>query len=294
MSRRALGPLGWVLFFVSTCHAGVPAVSEAVVPFRLVNHFLIVVQVRIGDAGPYDFAVDTGANVSIIDPKLAKELQIGHGERVRLNTPTGPVKVEQSELPLVRLGHIAVKRLEVVIEPLREMHNLDGQIRGVLGENFFEFFDYLLDYREKRFVIDFDHTRADLLTGERLSLEKECAGSADAVPVTVDGADAIPRHMRLKLDSGAKTSAVFADEEVKARAQTVGMAFAATTDFGTKQVTAISSKKMRIGAKEFSSVPFLIVGERKTCFDGLVPTSLLGEVYVSHSGEFVMVQPGEL
>jgi len=43
---------------------------------RVVQSSLIVVQVKINHFGPYDFLVDTGAQVSTIDPLLASELHL--------------------------------------------------------------------------------------------------------------------------------------------------------------------------------------------------------------------------
>ena len=296
MSRNVVGPWVWVILLASACAAGTPVVSDAVIPFRTVDQFLIVVQLRIGTAGPYDFMVDTGADTSIIDPKLADELKLSAVEHVVLHTPTSSARVLRSELPLVKLGYIAVKRLEVVVEPLQEIHNVDRHIRGVLGENFFEFFDYMLDYRNQQFVIDIDHTRPDLLGGDRLPLSEECGSQADAVEVAVQGtASVIPEQLRMKLDSGIRVATFLAPHEARAKAEAVGLAFKATTDFGSSRASLVTSWKVRVGKSAFSMVPFLVLGanRKNDCYDGLLPTTMLRSVYVSHSGKFVMVQPIE-
>src|SRR5580700_7313819 len=45
-------------------------------PMRLIQHSQIVVQVTINHTGPYDFMVDTGAQVTTVDPALAAELHL--------------------------------------------------------------------------------------------------------------------------------------------------------------------------------------------------------------------------
>ena len=51
---------------------------------RFVQHALIVIPVRINQAGPFDFMVDTGSQVTVIDPSLAAELDLKPQGRVGL------------------------------------------------------------------------------------------------------------------------------------------------------------------------------------------------------------------
>jgi hypothetical protein len=52
-----------------------PGGAAGVTP-RLVQHALIVIPVRLNQAGPFDFMVDTGSQVTVIDPSLASELNL--------------------------------------------------------------------------------------------------------------------------------------------------------------------------------------------------------------------------
>ena len=52
-----------------------PGNTASVTP-RLVRDALIVIPVRINQAGPFDFMVDTGSQVTVIDPSLASELTL--------------------------------------------------------------------------------------------------------------------------------------------------------------------------------------------------------------------------
>src|ERR1700740_1514149 len=52
-----------------------PGNTASVTP-RLVQHALIVIPVKINQAGPFDFMVDTGSQVTVIDPSLAAELSL--------------------------------------------------------------------------------------------------------------------------------------------------------------------------------------------------------------------------
>ena len=43
---------------------------------RFVQRALIVIPVKVNQAGPFDFMVDTGSQVTVIDPSLAAQLEL--------------------------------------------------------------------------------------------------------------------------------------------------------------------------------------------------------------------------
>jgi hypothetical protein len=53
------------------CPGNVPSLS-----LRLVQSSLIVASVQINRSGPYDFVVDTGAQITTVEPSLASDLQL--------------------------------------------------------------------------------------------------------------------------------------------------------------------------------------------------------------------------
>ena len=67
----------------STIHS-LPAESHcpgnvASLPFHIVNGQQIVLPVSINDSGPYNFLLDTGAQITTIDPTLAAQLHLATG-----------------------------------------------------------------------------------------------------------------------------------------------------------------------------------------------------------------------
>src|SRR4051812_23884985 len=50
--------------------------NVASLPFRLENHHQMIVAVSVNHAGPYDFLLDTGMQITLIDPSLAAELHL--------------------------------------------------------------------------------------------------------------------------------------------------------------------------------------------------------------------------
>src|SRR5215471_20472583 len=50
--------------------------NVASVPLRHVNRYQMIVAVSVNHSGPYDFLLDTGTQVTILDPSLAADLHL--------------------------------------------------------------------------------------------------------------------------------------------------------------------------------------------------------------------------
>src|SRR6266568_4543501 len=50
--------------------------NVASVPFRLVNRQQVIVAVSVNHSGPYNFLLDTGTEITMVDPALAAELHL--------------------------------------------------------------------------------------------------------------------------------------------------------------------------------------------------------------------------
>ena len=61
---------------------------------RMVAGALLVIPVRINHSGPYDFMVDTGSQLNVIDPLLATELALKSQGRISARTTLGS-KIER-------------------------------------------------------------------------------------------------------------------------------------------------------------------------------------------------------
>jgi hypothetical protein len=69
--------------------ASCPGNAASVIP-RFVQHALIVIPVRINQSGPFDFIVDTGSQVTVIDPSLDRG---GTDEKFTANRSSSARKV---------------------------------------------------------------------------------------------------------------------------------------------------------------------------------------------------------
>jgi len=113
--------------------------------------------VAINGLGPYEFLVDTGSEVTVIEPSLAAELELKRDGDVDVSAVGNHSKAEFARLDLIEVGPIAVRHPLVVVAPLLQIHQaLDRKIRGLLGGSFLGHFDLLIDYAHK--VVCFDET----------------------------------------------------------------------------------------------------------------------------------------
>src|SRR5579872_906715 len=108
---------------------------------RLVAGALLVIPVKINQSGPYDFMVDTGSQLNVIDPRLAAQLNlkpqgtVGTLRRCQL-FPCASVGVLDS----LQAGSQTMLKPLAVVEDLAPIQIADPPIRGVLGENFLSHF----------------------------------------------------------------------------------------------------------------------------------------------------------
>jgi hypothetical protein len=134
------------------CPGNVPSLR-----LRLVQRSQIIVPVTINHTGPYDFLVDTGAQVTTVDPALAAELHL------KIEGTTGFVGVDFrtrpsfAHLDTLEAGSHATANPLVVIQNIEHLQAADPHIRGILGGNFLRNFDVLIDYA--RGMLCFDDTK---------------------------------------------------------------------------------------------------------------------------------------
>ena len=143
--------------------------SIASVTPRFVQHALIVIPVRINQAGPFDFMVDTGSQVTVIDPSLAAELDLKPQGRVGLVSVASFAQASVTVLDTLEADSKVVEKSPAIVQDLGQIQAADPRIRGVLGESFLAHFDLLVDYGHKLLCLDETNAMRDSVRGERIS-----------------------------------------------------------------------------------------------------------------------------
>lgn len=116
------------------------------------NRHQIVLEAYINDAGPYDFLLDTGSQVTMIDESLASELNIETTTAaavvgVSLEGKRGKYALVNS----VRVGeHANVESLYVLAFDMKEIRAAGYALRGLIGGDFLAHFDATIDNTHNR------------------------------------------------------------------------------------------------------------------------------------------------
>jgi hypothetical protein len=269
---------------------------------RLVAGALIVIPVMVNRQGPFDFMVDTGSQVTVVDPSLATQLELKPKDTVVLVKTASYADGAVSVLDSLQAGGQAVEHSLAVMQDLEQIQAADPRIRGVLGEDFLSHFDMLIDYGRKMVCLDASGTMRERVRGERISLvglkesEDELA-FAQRLVVAVHLSGAGSRQVLLQLDSGSDGPILY---------QTRGESRLPILDHAAPRSDALSAAQrafaalppqdLRIGGRTVRQVPFVTpvsVGSDmlKRDEDGLLPTVMFQRVFISGAGHYVVLDP---
>ncbi len=277
--------------------------NVASLPFLLVNRHQIVLAVSINHAGPYDLLLDTGTQLTIVSPSMAAELHL---------TTTGAAVVEGAgfhqpasftQLDLLDAGSHAVANQKVLVYDLLNLRTVDPRLRGILGEDFLEHFDMLIDYADGLVCLDDSAVMRTLVKGPHIALvtPPQAAGGAPLPKLLIIAArlSGETHPVRLMLDSGANIPYLTNTSQhlVPQRTSFGGASLVGSGADGDQKVfAALPPQKVRIGSVELPSVTFLTLaypgkGSRASEFDGLLTMDLFRRVFISQAGHFAVLEP---
>jgi hypothetical protein len=269
---------------------------------RLVQGALIVVPIEINHSGPYDFMVDTGAQVTTIEPSLAAEL----GLKAQGTTGVGGVatyaRTAYSNLGLIKAGQHSVPDAIAVIQEIAQLKAADSHIRGILGANFLEHFDLLIDNGRHILCLDESGALASTIKGEHIALA-EPRGSKQDLPFTrpvivaarVLAGDAAP--VLLRLDSGSNSPLLYAaDALVRSEPKGKAPTLKRVANGEEQSFAVLPPQDIQIGTRAVRQVAFVVpmnsVGSGPSPReDGLLPTMAFQRVFISCSSGYVALEP---
>jgi predicted aspartyl protease len=280
-----------------------PATVGDAIHFRIVGEQMLIVPVLINGCGPFDFVLDTGSSRTIVDKKLASQLALKADGSEDFTSLTRTERLALGRLDEIRLASAVVRDAEVGIVALDGLKAIYGRARGILGEDFFSHFDFLLDYR--RHTLTFEKGSGDLLRGiqgERISVRESGAveglRTVNRLIVTIQSPELSVSGMSFQLDSGATLPVLFPNSADRMRVDVSDRTSAAATTAECANCSLFRIRKLRVlqvGKRMLSNVLMAIPDVKgKMDTDGLLPTSLFRSIYISHSSSFVIVDPETL
>ena len=297
------------LAFLSFCAITLPAHARPYcpgnipsLPLRFVAGVLIVIPLHLNGLGPYEFVVDTGAQVTTVDASLAAEL----GLRAQGTTGVSGVatygRSAYAYLNRIEVGQYSVPHALVVIDPLAQLRSEDSHIRGILAENFLQHFDLLIDNGQHFICLDDSTTLASSLQAEHIALTEPYGATNDmsfTKPIVIRARlSAIGETpLLLRLDSGSNTSVLYRSEREPCKTAIGRAPKLRRVVEGTEQVFAVlPEQELQVGTKRVRQlsvvVPMNPVGVGPAPReDGLLPTMAFQRVFISHSGNYVSLEP---
>jgi gag-polyprotein putative aspartyl protease len=278
--------------------------NVASLTLRLVQGALIVIPIEINHSGPYDFVVDTGAQTTSIEPSLAAEL----GLKAQGTTGVGGVatyaRTAYSYLDLIEAGQHSVPNAIAVIQEMTQLKTADSRIRGILGANFLEHFDLLIDNGRHILCLDESGALASTIKGEHIALA-EPRGSQQDLPFTrpmivaahLSAGDVAP--VLLRLDSGSNAPLLYAvDALVRRRSKGKASILKRVANGVEQSFAVLPPQDIQIGTHSVKQVSFVMpmnsIGAGPTPRDdGLLPTMAFQRVFISRSGGYVALEQWE-
>jgi len=267
---------------------------------RVVAGALLVIPVKVNESGPFDFMVDTGSQLNVIDPALADQIHMKSQGTVGLVATAAYSQASVGELDSLKAGSHQVLKPLVVVQDLGPIQAADPRIRGVLGENFLAHFDVLIDYQHKLLCLDQAKLMEKYVRGERIPLvtskHPEVPFSQRLV-VSVNLSDTGTRPILLQIDSGSDGPILYAgnkelEQPLLKRAKLQGPEVSSAS----RAFAVLPPQDMRLGNRIVRQVPFVTPasGSRSVPVreeDGILATVLFQRVYVSHTDRFVIFDP---
>lgn len=256
------------------------------VPLRLINGYQMIVSVSVNHSGPYDFLLDTGTQFTMIDSLLAAELRLSPQDSIPVDGNGFHASSFTATLDRLEVRSHSIAHLEAVVFNLQNLRLLDLRVRGILGEDFLQHFDVLIDNAHQMLCLDDSAVMRLKVKGRHIALATW--SETDDVPpnslIVAVRLSKEARPLRLKLDSGANAPVLYNASQFKP---------VTTSRDG---FVALPPQEVKIGPLKLADVPFFAPASAKKVssildFDGLLTLRLFRRVFICHSDHFVVLEP---
>ena len=276
------------------CPGGLPSIRP-----RFAEQAIPIIPVTVNDSGPWDFVLDTAAEVTTVDPALAEELHFKpEGTRTVIGAGFS-AQAAYARAEWVRAGAHAIHRLLVFVQPLGQIQISDRRVRGILGQNFLEQYDLLIDYIHGLVCLDDSGKLRANISGEHIALAAP-ENSEGELPFTrplilpVTGIS--ERPLRLQLDSGINAPLLFDAMWVNSLPLGGAVVSARGTDSRSRDYAALPPRDIQVGRHRLRQISFFVSthpnGETPhTGIDGVLPAGLFGSFFVSARDGFAVLVP---
>jgi len=273
--------------------------NVASVPLRHVNRYQMIVTVRVNHSGPYDFLLDTGAQITVVDPSLAADLRLGMDGSAHLMGVGFQDSASMAKMDVLSVGTHAVTEQKVLVYDIARMKDR-LHIVGILGEDFLQHFDVLIDSAHKTLCLDEgDSVRTGMKGRHILSSSSSETTEDGLVKLVIITAHFFrgTRPVRLMLDSGSVAPILYGPSDYLEVGEIEGSSWQGKGANGEQHdFVGLLPQDLKIDGFEISNVPFFALrnereGVHAAGYDGLLPAGLFRRVFISRGGDFVVLEP---
>jgi predicted aspartyl protease len=206
--------------------------------------------------------IDTGNASSLIRPQVAEKIGTAAAYSVDQVTSAGVRRVPVTVMDKLTAGTVSDRQIEAMVGAVA-MEGVDG----VLGQSWLVRHDYLLDYKNRRLVLDGPAPEGTVRTNLR------SVQGRPSVEALVDGV-----AQDLVVDSGADMLVLFERKVRGAGATLMANGQSGGAELGSARVALGDSREQRMDAARVSSTQLS---------GGLLPANAFRAVYVSNRAGFV-------
>jgi hypothetical protein len=172
--------------------------TSGVLPFTLLDGYLIVVEGRIGAQGHLKLVLDTGATHSVLRPDFAKD-QMLLRRTVRIVNLDHVLRQELAEVSDFELGPIRIPLLSVTLNDLSYLRESVPGVDGLIGLDVLQGRSFSIDFGRRKIIFGSSRTL-------RFSATMEVNEAYLAVEVQM-----LNRPVRLLLDTGVSAILLYRD-----------------------------------------------------------------------------------
>jgi predicted aspartyl protease len=252
-----------------------------------------VVAVKLNGAGPYDFMVDTGATVTVLDIALFHELGLQAEGSSGVTSSAGVTNQIRSVVKQVALDCLSSQNIAVVSMKSPVAGSDDRAVRGILGENFLRHFDILFDNQHRKITLDAVGDLADSLAGERLPITFP--------PLPPDDENRYRPMISVKVEASGHASVLLdsaATELILLRRgnQLKGLGDTRVTTVNGWLTCESTKGRVFLGKETVSDLPMVScqgASVKTNDSEGLLPTAIFKRIFISHAGSYAIINPAK-
>jgi hypothetical protein len=271
--------------------------NVASVPLRLTNSHQMIVAISVNHAGPYNFLLDTGTQITMIDPSLAAELHLNTLDSAVVAGVGFHSTASFAQLDLLEAGPYAVVNQKVLVFDFQNPYSVDLPFRGVLAEDFLGQFDLLIDNAHNLLCLDDSARMCADVKGPHIVLLPlaETSNGGTSFRSLIISARLFDgnRSVRLKLDSGTNVAFLFNTSQY----MTPGSTRSAGDGLNGAQrlYLTLPPQNLKIGSLEPLRVSFSTFANSqkdsgRSAYDGLLTLELFRRVFICHANHFAVFE----